>query len=194
MRKLTNKEKGITLISLVITIIVLIILATISINLILGKNGIIKRAIKGKKDYQQATNEEKIELANYSNKIDKYISNTRENENTSLSYSLDEKVAGTWVDGTTIFEKTYIIHINTDGYRAGTVNANIENLDKIVYLSGTVQTDIFCWNLNYYWNSNDNCRAYYDINNKLLCVDTGNSYPNSPCTAYITMRYTKTSE
>ena len=43
MKKIIN-QKGITLIALVVTIIVLIILAGISINLLLGDNGIIKKA------------------------------------------------------------------------------------------------------------------------------------------------------
>lgn len=42
-RKLKN-QGGITLISLVVTIIILIVLAGISINLLLGENGIINRA------------------------------------------------------------------------------------------------------------------------------------------------------
>lgn len=41
-------EKAITLIALVITIIILIILAGITINLLLGKNGIVKKAQEGK--------------------------------------------------------------------------------------------------------------------------------------------------
>ena len=58
-----KKEKGITLIALVITIIVLIILAGISINLVLGENGILKRANKGKEEYKEASIKEKIEIA-----------------------------------------------------------------------------------------------------------------------------------
>lgn len=41
-------EKAITLIALVITIIILLILAGITINLLLGKNGIVKKAQEGK--------------------------------------------------------------------------------------------------------------------------------------------------
>ena len=41
---LTKQEKGITLISLVITIIVLLILAGVTINFILGQNGIMSQA------------------------------------------------------------------------------------------------------------------------------------------------------
>ena len=39
-----KNSKGITLVALVVTIIVLIILAGISINLVLGENGIITKA------------------------------------------------------------------------------------------------------------------------------------------------------
>ena len=40
-----NKRAGITLIALVITIIVLLILAGVSINLLTGENGIIEKAV-----------------------------------------------------------------------------------------------------------------------------------------------------
>ena len=46
--KLLNKSKGITLIALVITIVILIILATVAINSIFGENGLIKYAERGK--------------------------------------------------------------------------------------------------------------------------------------------------
>ena len=58
-----RKERGITLIALVITIIVLIILAGVSIQLLLGENGIITKAKKGKGDYQEASIKEKVEIA-----------------------------------------------------------------------------------------------------------------------------------
>lgn len=49
-----NKTRGITLISLVVTIIVLIIIAGITINLILGDNGILKKSQFAKEDYLNA--------------------------------------------------------------------------------------------------------------------------------------------
>ena len=39
-----KKNKGITLVALVVTIVVLLILAGVSINAVLGDNGIIKKA------------------------------------------------------------------------------------------------------------------------------------------------------
>ena len=57
-----RNQKGITLVALVVTIIVLIILAGISINLILGDNGIITIAKKAKENTELAKIEEEKEL------------------------------------------------------------------------------------------------------------------------------------
>ena len=57
-----KREKGITLVALVVTIIVLIILAGISINLILGDNGVITIAKKAKENTKLAKIEEETEL------------------------------------------------------------------------------------------------------------------------------------
>ena len=57
-----RKEKGITLVALVVTIIVLIILVGISINLVLGDNGIITIAKRAKENIELAKIEEETEL------------------------------------------------------------------------------------------------------------------------------------
>ena len=62
-RILKRRERGITLIALVITIIVLLILAGISIGAITGDNGIIKQAQNAKDDTQYAQWEEQIDVA-----------------------------------------------------------------------------------------------------------------------------------
>ena len=56
--KMYSKERGITLIALVITIIILIILATVSINVVLGEGGLIQRAQQAKELTEQAALEE----------------------------------------------------------------------------------------------------------------------------------------
>ena len=53
-----GKERGITLIALVITIVILIILATVSINVVLGEGGLIQRAQQAKDLTEQAVLEE----------------------------------------------------------------------------------------------------------------------------------------
>ena len=63
MRQMKNKkERGITLIALVVTIIVLIILAGISINLIFGTNGIINKAKDAKIKTDIASIKENIQM------------------------------------------------------------------------------------------------------------------------------------
>ena len=57
-----KKANGITLIALVITIIVLIILAGVSINLVLGENGIIAKAKEAKEKSEQAKLNEDVSL------------------------------------------------------------------------------------------------------------------------------------
>ena len=57
-----KKEQGITIISLVVTIIVLIILAGVSINLTLGQDGIITKAKQAKENIELAEIEEQRQL------------------------------------------------------------------------------------------------------------------------------------
>ena len=70
MKNLKNtKEKGITLIALVVTITVLIILATVSINTVLGDNGIIKRAQKARDSYQNSSTSEDEHMKQLANEM-----------------------------------------------------------------------------------------------------------------------------
>lgn len=72
-------QKGITLIALVITIIVLLILAGITISLTLGDHGIIQRAKEAGNSYQGAANNE----MNWLNYIDDETENLVQSLNTT---------------------------------------------------------------------------------------------------------------
>ena len=63
MLKKGKKQGGITLIALVITIIVLLILAAVTINALSGDNGILKRASEAKKGTNQSNVEEVTKLS-----------------------------------------------------------------------------------------------------------------------------------
>ncbi len=65
--------KGITLISLVITIIILIILAGVSINLVLGENGLFTKAREAKEKFLEAQEEEQEGLNTLLDEMDNYI-------------------------------------------------------------------------------------------------------------------------
>lgn len=70
MNKILNNNKGITVIALAITIIILIILAGIGLNLIIGKNGIINRAKQAKEEYIEADIIERIQLAKLAEELE----------------------------------------------------------------------------------------------------------------------------
>ena len=63
MEKVFKQKKGITLIALVITIIVLLILAGISISMLSGDNSILRRATTAKENTEKTQIEERIKLA-----------------------------------------------------------------------------------------------------------------------------------
>ena len=66
MKKLKEElkyaKKGITLIALVITIVILIILATITVNFLFGENGLINRAQQGTEEYNKSDIGERVTI------------------------------------------------------------------------------------------------------------------------------------
>ena len=86
----TNKANGITLIALVVTIIVLLILAGISISMLSGDNGILQRAATAKTETEIGQEKEIIALA-YNSALSKKVDNgnstvvTAEDLNTELA-------------------------------------------------------------------------------------------------------------
>ena len=61
--KMLKNKSGITLIALVVTIVVLLILAGVSISMLAGENGIIKRAQEAKEKSEIAEEKELVELS-----------------------------------------------------------------------------------------------------------------------------------
>ena len=67
-------QKGITLVALVVTIIVLIILAGVSIALVLSDNGLVNKARYGANEYSEKSDVEQGEILNavlYANELTK---------------------------------------------------------------------------------------------------------------------------
>ena len=73
--KICKNNKGITLIALVVSIIVLLILAGISISMLTGQNGILNRATETKEKTDYAKEKEEISLAITTSKMEN-IDNT----------------------------------------------------------------------------------------------------------------------
>ena len=72
----TKEEKGIKLIALVITIIVLLILASVSIAMLTGNNGILTQAKLAKENTQVAKEDEENKLSNNNEYINAKTGNT----------------------------------------------------------------------------------------------------------------------
>ena len=81
-----KKEKGITLVALVVTIVVLLILAGISISMLGGENGIITKAQEAKEENRGGTVEERRDLWKANQKSD-------ESTNSNTAQTLDELLA-----------------------------------------------------------------------------------------------------
>ena len=80
-----------------VTIIVLIILAGISISLVIGNNGIMQKAVKGRTDYAGAAINEQLDL----NKIEDYIE-----DNTSNAVKIESVKGGSYFGEPTTVKDT----------------------------------------------------------------------------------------
>ncbi len=70
MKKIIKDTKGITLIALIVTIIIMLILAGVGISILIGPNNIIERAKEATSKYKTAANNEGTALNTLSNQLD----------------------------------------------------------------------------------------------------------------------------
>ena len=85
-----RQEKGITLIALVITIIILLILAGVTINVLIGENGLFNTASYAGEKYQQAGAREKLEALLIELQADKITKPEDYDENEYINNKLKE--------------------------------------------------------------------------------------------------------
>ena len=96
-----RKQKGITLIALVVTIIVLIILAGVSISLVLGENGIVNKAKKAKENTELAKTEEETMLNDLAKQIEEGTSGGTTNPTVEKSEIEKSRDVGTYMTAQT---------------------------------------------------------------------------------------------
>jgi hypothetical protein len=77
MKKIKGKNKGITLIALIVTIVVLLILAGVSIAMLTGENGIIAQANNAKESNRGGEVKETVDLAVTENEMANYTGETK---------------------------------------------------------------------------------------------------------------------
>ncbi len=98
LKKLENKN-GITLIALVVTIVVLLILAGVSISLILDNNGVIQKSKDAKREYEQAKENEQADLNNVPDWIETAVRKIAYNEELKALKSGDYIIYDTGIEG-----------------------------------------------------------------------------------------------
>ena len=86
-----KKERGITLIALVITIIILIILAGVSINILFDEEGLINKAKKAAEDMEVAQREEEKQLEYIAKQEYGIGSETKQYKRMQMIYDTQEK-------------------------------------------------------------------------------------------------------
>ena len=101
------KQNGITLIALVVTIVVLLILAGVSLNAIFSENGIIKRAKDAQNKMDQATQNDLDALNGLNELIDSKTNETTGGNNNPSTTPKVSTLVGTVVDKNTKAEDAY---------------------------------------------------------------------------------------
>lgn len=159
MKKMEMNEtnKGITLIALVVTIIIIIILAGVSTNLLLSKNGIFQRAKEQKEEQKKAQILEELELAKgpvtmegegYTS-LEKYLEAIKNKkflnryEVTSVEL-IDEANAEIWIDGKYKYTAGQIgidVIINAEGV-VGKLKPQIKSFTILRITSNTIEIEV----------------------------------------------------
>ncbi len=85
-----NKNKGITLVAEVITIIILLILAGITLATLTGENGLFKRAKQAKLNTVDAQEKENLALGSYENSINQVIDGTVESSREQITVDKEQ--------------------------------------------------------------------------------------------------------
>ena len=198
-----KNTKGITLVALVITIIILLILAGISIQAI-TQTGLLKNAQIAKQLTQTAQNTENNTLESYENKIDNILTNSREitdekNAQELNSLNLEEKVIGKFIDNKPLYQKTIIKDYTTGENQK--IEHNISDVE-IIYIDvsntfmKTKSSGYFQPFISTGMSGGTFVSGYttiiQSVNSQYVIIRGGPN--NSSGTAYITLRYTKTTD
>ena len=141
-----KQEEGITLIALVVTIVVLLILAGISLNLVLGQNGVIGKAKDAKNSTEKGQAQDEVNLAiNYLQIEDATSTLTQEERRKILEDELRKISADSSVsisgDGFKIIHKKYEFFVDEDL----NVSDSEKKFDASEWDKKAAPEDIFIW-------------------------------------------------
>ena len=140
-KKINYKTNGITLIALVITIIVLLILAGVSIATLTGDNGILTQANKAKAETEKAGAQEKVEL-----EVTGSYGKTGDIDLNLLNNNLKNNVKGLTYNGAALSDTNKITSlpaiVEVDGYKIQiTGEGNVGTIKTVADISDYVTKD-----------------------------------------------------
>ena len=95
------REKGITLIALVVTIVVLLILAGVSVNALFGNSGIIEKAKEAQNKMDKATENDQKQIGELTNWLDNQVNGTTGSDDNQTTLPKISTLVGTVVDKNT---------------------------------------------------------------------------------------------
>ena len=126
MRKMLKNKNGITLIALVVTIVVLLILAGVTLNLVLDNNGIIQKSKEARSETIVADEKEKVEMAYVSAALKKLGDTVTAEE---LQEELDSSVGAGKTVVTTNGDDTLNVLFNATGNNYNVDNGAVEKIE-----------------------------------------------------------------
>ena len=124
MKEILKNNKGITLVALVVTIIILIILAGISINILTGTDGLIAKTKQAKENMELATIEEQTALNEIYGQLDNGVAVAGNNfANQTIGTATSDKIL-----------KDYTAYVNGQ-LVTGNMNDYSENIQEITLIA-----------------------------------------------------------
>ncbi len=147
MKNLKN-QKGITLVALVVTIIVLLILAGVSLSLVAGSNGIMTRAVNATNANESGTGAEQAELKIAELQAEYYEKYYVTRDTSTMNLSQTEYIEQECASGITLANKRYQMTV-TGGKVTVTVGSTATNVvaerTYLPYVSSTGENSTFTW-------------------------------------------------
>ena len=128
-KSINKQERGITLLILVITIIILLILAGITINVIIGDNGIIGNAGQAKEKAEIANEKEIVEKATVQAMGNNKYGNIEEDE---LQEQLNRETGEGKTDATDIGEEFEVVFNESNRYYIVDKDGNVGEAEEII--------------------------------------------------------------
>ena len=130
------------------------------------------------------------------NNIEQGISNALEEAmKENVVYSTEEKRIGTWINGKSLYRKTYVETLSSRIEDNGSntqhfIHPGITNVDDVVSMTGTIDN----YQLPYIFKDANTSINYYNKNNNVIVLNIYKTYWTEGTKIKLTMEYTKTTD